>query len=133
MSTIRERASKWYQDRKLMIAFVIIVISFILGIYSKAIIIIKFYEPVYLITGLSLYTFSWLLLFIGVFMVGWSTVKSMNRRINNDVKRAAKKTYYKARNVQGKAAELTKKIHKKSLDKIKSTSKSVFRKINQND
>ena len=133
MSTIRERASKWYQDRKLMIAFVIIVMSFILGIYSKAIIIIKFYEPVYLITGLSLYTFSWLLLFIGVFMVGWSTVKAMNRRINSNVKSAAKKTYYKARNVQGKATELTKKIHKKSLDKIKSTSKSVFRKINQND
>src|SRR3989344_2172839 len=123
MSTIKERAFKWYQDRKLLIAFILIIISFILGFYSKAIIITKFYEPISLITGLSLYTFSWILLFIGVFMVGWSAVKAMHVRIHDEMKNTVKKTYHGARSMPGKAAKMTKTIHRKSMDRITSASK----------
>ncbi len=133
MKTIKEKAIKWYQDKKLIIAFVIIVISFILGIYSKAILIIKFYEPVYVITGLSLYTLSWMLLFTGIFMVGWQTVKSMHRKIHSDVKNAATKTYHKAKSIPKNATKLTKAMHKKGIDKIRSTSKIIRDKIKQND
>ena len=133
MSTIRQRAVKWYQDKKLIIAFVIIVISFIMGFYGKALIIIKFYQPVYLITGISIFAFSWILLFVGIFMVGWATVKVMQQKINDNVKKAAKKTYYKARDAQRKAANMTMNIHKKSIDKIKSTSKAIAKKIRKND
>ena len=118
MKNIREKAMKWYRDKKLIIAFVIIVISFILGIYSKALVIIKFYEPIYVITGLSLYTFSWILLIIGILMVGWRTVKAMNQKIHHNVKSAAQSTYYK-----------TKDMHRKSMDKIKSTSRKIANKI----
>ena len=137
MKTIKERAIKWYQDRKLMIAFIIIIISFILGFYGKALIIIKFYQPIYVITGISIFAFSWVLLFVGIFMVGWSTVKRMQHEINQNVKRAAKKTYYGAKHQAAgfprKATNLTKIIHKKSIDKIKSTSKAITKKLRQND
>ena len=128
MGIMRERAVKWYRDRKLIIAFVIIVISFILGAYSKAIIIIKFYEPIYLITGLSLYTFSWILLFVGVFMVGWRTVKAMQARMQHEVGKSVKKTYHHARKLPGKAATMAKNLHKKGMDKLNSTSKAIVEK-----
>ena len=129
--TIKDRAIKWYQDRKIIIAFVVIVASFILGVYSKAIIIIKFYEPIYVITGLSLYTFSWILLFIGIFMVGWSTVKSMQARINNEVKSRVKSTYNHAKQLPGRASNYTKKLRKKGIDKISTTTKRIKNRINQ--
>ena len=129
MITIRERAIKWYQDKKLIIAFIIIIISFILGFYSKAIIFTKFYEPISLITGLSLYTFSWILMFAGVFMVGWSAVKAMHIRIHDGVKSTVKKTYHGARNMHGRAAKMTKSIHRKSMDRITSASKIIGDKI----
>lgn len=125
MKTIKEKAIKWYQDRKLLIAFIIIIASFILGVYGKAIIIIKFYEPIYLITGLSLYTFSWILLFVGIFMVGWRTVKAMQRKIQHNVKSAAKKTYYHAKDLPRRATKITKAISKKSINRITSTSKII--------
>src|SRR3990167_2782241 len=134
MKTIKERAIKWYKDRKLIIAFVIIVTSFVLGAYSKAIVIIKFYEPIYVITGLSLYTFSWILLFAGVFMVGWSTVKRMHQDIHNNVKSAAKKTYHKAKRIPGHATRITKHLHRKGMEKITGTSKAIVESIKkQND
>jgi len=129
MNTIRERAIKWYQDKKLIIAFIIIIISFILGFYSKAIIITKFYEPISLITGLSLYTFSWILLFIGVFMVGWSAVKVMHARIHHHVRKTVKDTYHHARKLPKRATDYTKNIHRKSMDRIASASKMIGDKI----
>src|SRR3989344_563643 len=125
MSTIKERAILWYQDKKLIIAFILIVISFILGFYSKAIIFTKFYEPISLITGLSLYTFSWILMFIGVFMVGWSAVKAMHIKIHNEMKSTVKKTYDNAVKFPRRATDYTKNIHKKSMNRITSASKII--------
>lgn len=125
MSTIRERAIKWYQDKKLIIAFILIIISFILGFYSKAIIIAKFYEPISLITGLSLYTFSWILMFIGVFMVGWRAVKAMHVKIHHHVRKTVKDTYHHARKFPKRATDYTKNIHRKSMNRIASASKII--------
>lgn len=137
MRTIKERAIKWYQDRKLMIAFIIIILSFVLGFYGKALIIIKFYQPIYVITGISIFAFSWVMLFVGIFMVGWSTVKRMQEEINQNVKIAAKKTYYQAKyqatNIPRNATKITIGMHRKSVDKIKSTSKAIVKKIRRND
>ena len=113
MGTIRERAIKWYHDRKLIIAFVIIAVSFVLGIYSKAIIITKFYKPIYLITGLSVWAFSWVLLFLGIFLVGWETVKMMQQRIHHHVRKTVKETYHYTRGLPKKGYKYTKKLHKK--------------------
>jgi len=129
MSTIKERAFKWYQDRKLLIAFILITISFVLGFYSKAIIITKFYEPISLITGLSLYTFSWILLFTGAFMVGWRAVKAMQIRIHDGMKSTVKKTYHGAIKLPKRATAMTKNIHRKSMNRITSASKIIGDKI----
>ncbi len=129
MSTIKEMAIKWYQDKKLIIAFILIIISFILGFYSKAIIITKFYEPISLITGLSLYTFSWILLFIGVFMVGWRAVKAMHIKIHHHVRKTVKDTYHHARKFPKRATNYTKNIHRKSMNRITSASKIIGDKI----
>ena len=128
MKAVKE-AIKWYKDKKLIIAFVIIVISFILGAYSKAILIIKFYEPVYVITGLSLYTFSWILLFTGIFMVGWRTVRAIQLRIHHEVGQRVKSTYHHAKKLPGRAANMTKTFHKRGMNKITSTSKTIVEKI----
>ncbi|MEK6891550.1 MAG: hypothetical protein AABX25_00020 [Nanoarchaeota archaeon] len=133
MSTIKERAIKWYQDKKLIIAFILIIISFILGFYSKAIIITEFYKPISLITGLSLYTFSWILLFIGVFMVGWRAVKAMHVRIHHHVRKTVKNTYHHARKFPKRATDYTKNIHKKGFNKIVTSSKAIAKRIKQND
>ena len=125
MATIKEMAFKWYQDKKLIIAFILIIISFVLGFYSNAIIITEFYKPISLITGLSLYTFSWILMFIGVFMVGWRAVKAMHARIHHHVGKTVKDTYRHARKFPKRATNYTKKIHRKSMNGIASASKII--------
>ena len=133
MKRIKEMAIKWYKDKKLIIAFIIIVISFILGFYGKALIILKFYEPIYVITGISIFAFSWVLLFVGIFMVGWATVKRMQQQIHENVKSAAKKTYYEAKyqaqNIPRRATSLTKSIHRKTLNKVANASRSITNRI----
>ena len=104
---------KWYKDNKLMIGVVIVVISFILGFWGKVLIVAELYEPVELVTGISVYAFSWILLFIGAFIVGWRTVKRINYKINRHIKKTVKKTYHHARKLPRKGYHYTKKLHKK--------------------
>ena len=54
---------------------------------GKELSIIKFYNPVYLITGLSIWAFSWIVLFLGVFLVGWETVKMIKYKIKDNAKK----------------------------------------------
>ena len=126
---IREKTIEWYQDKKLIIAFVLIIVSLILGVYSKILVITKFYEPFYVITGLSLYTFSWIFLFLGVFIVGWRTVKAMQNRIHRKIRKSVKRTYHHARKFPKRATSYTRKLHKKGMDKITTTSKRISERI----
>ena len=126
---IREKTIAWYKDKKLIIAFVLIIVSLILGVYSKILVITKFYEPFYVITGFSLYTFSWVLLFLGVFIVGWRTVKAMQNRIHRKIRKSVKRTYHNARKFPRRATNYTRKLHKKGMDKITTTSKRISERI----
>lgn len=84
-----------WKDKKLLAGFVLVLLSIILGFYGKGLLfqyIVKFYEPFYLITGLSIWAFSWVLLFLGVFLVGWETVKMIQMRIHHHVKKTVKDT-----------------------------------------
>ena len=83
----------WWKDRKLLSGVVLVVISMILGFYGKVLIIAKFYEPIQVITGLSLWAFSWLLLFVGTLVIGWGTIRMIKERIKNRVKKTIKGTY----------------------------------------
>ena len=102
----------WWKDKKLVAGFILVLLSISLGFYGKGLVIVKFYKPVYLITGLSLWAFSWILLFLGIFLVGWETVKIIQMRIQNQIKKSAKDTYH-----------YTKKLHKNGIDKISKTSR----------
>ena len=83
----------WWKDRKLLSGVVLVVISMILGFYGKVLIISKFYEPIQVITGLSLWAFSWLLLFVGTLVIGWGTIRMIREKIKNRVKKTIKGTY----------------------------------------
>ncbi|MBI4451872.1 hypothetical protein HY637_00445 [Candidatus Woesearchaeota archaeon] len=118
---------KWYKDNKLVIGVVIVVVSFILGFWGKVLIVKELYRPVELVTGISVYAFSWILLFVGAAMVGWSTVKRINYRIHHHVKKTVKKTYHHAKNFPRKATQYTKELHKKSMDRLQATSRKITR------
>lgn len=120
---------QWYRDNKLMIGVVIVIISVILGFWGKVLIIAELYKPVELITGISVYAFSWILLFLGAFIVGWRTVKRVHYRIHYHVKRTVKKTYRQAKKLPRKSYHHAKRLHKKSLDKIITASKTIAEKI----
>lgn len=120
---------QWYKDNKLMIGIIIVVISFILGFWGKVLIVAELYKPVELITGVSVYGFSWILLFVGAAMVGWSTVKRINYMINRHIKKTVKKTYHHARKLPKKSYHYTKELHRKSMDRLATTSRAIAEKI----
>ena len=115
----------WWKDKKLLTGVVIVILSFILGFYGKVLIVVKFYEPVQLITGISIYAFSFIMLFLGAFLVGWETVKIIQSRIHHHVK----KTYHQAKEFPKKSYHYTKQLHRKGMDKIAKTSKTIVNKI----
>src|SRR3989338_5052661 len=104
---------KWWKDAKLLTGVILVVLSFVLGFYGKLLFIVKFYEPVYVITGLSIFAFSWVVLFIGVFLVGWETVKMIQNRIHHHVTHTARRTYHHASQLPRRGYDYTKKIHRK--------------------
>ncbi|MBI2658477.1 hypothetical protein HYX05_00015 [Candidatus Woesearchaeota archaeon] len=109
----------WWKDRKLLAGIILVILSFILGLYGKLLFIVKFYEPFYLITGLSIYAFSFILLFIGVFLVGWETVRMIQQRMYHHAKRTVRETYHYTKRLPKRGYDYTKELHKKSMDKIK--------------
>ena len=113
----------WWKDRKLLTGVILVILSFIIGLYGKVLFITKFYEPIYLITGLSIWAFSFILLFAGVFLVGWETVRMIQQRIHHHVRRTVKETYHYTKGLPKKGYHYTRKLHKKSINKIKSMAK----------
>ena len=104
---------KWWKDKRLLAGVILIVLNFVLGIYGKVLILTRFYEPFYLITGLSIYAVSWILLLLGVFLVGWETVKIIQNKIQSQVKKTVKKTYDYTKKLPKKSYDYTKELHKK--------------------
>lgn len=119
----------WWKDKKLLAGFVLVFLSIVFGLYGKGLLIAKFYKPVYLLTGLSLWAFSWVLLFAGVFLVGWETVKMMQQRIHHHVKRTVRGTYHYTKELSKKGYHHTKEMHKKGIGKIVTASKGIVGKI----
>ena len=120
---------QWYKDNKLMIGIVIVVISFILGLWGKVLIVAELYRPVELMTGISVYAFSWILLFLGAFIVGWRTVRRIHYRIHHHVKKTVAKTYNQAKKLPRKSYNHAKRLRKKGLDRIATASKTIAEKI----
>ena len=127
--TIKEQSMEWYRNNKFIIGVALVVLSFILGFWGKVLIIVRFYEPIQLITGLSIYAFSFVLLFIGILLVGWQTVKMIQYRIRYHVKATMKKTYHQAKKIPKKAGHYTRRLQRKSMDKLADTSKAIVERI----
>jgi len=107
---------KWYKDRKLLAGIILVVASFLLGLYAKGLLGLffaslfnKLYKPFYLLTGLSVYALSWVLLFLGVFLVGWETVRMIRNRIHHHVKQG----YHYTKELPKRGYHYTKKLHKR--------------------
>lgn len=109
----------WWKDKNLLAGIILVISSVIIGFYGKLLFIVKFYEPIYLITGLSLYVFSFILLFFGIFLVGWETVKLIQYRIQQQVKTTMKKTYHHAKGLPKRGYHYTRKLHKRGMEKIR--------------
>jgi len=118
--------SNWWKDKKLLTGIILVISSIAVGFYGKVLFIAKFYEPIGLITGLSLWAFSWVVLFLGIFLVGWETVRMIQRRIHHHVKTTVEETYRQAKKLPRKGYDYTKKgyhytkkLHKRGMDKIR--------------
>ena len=107
---VKEKDIVWYKDARFLTGVIVVILSVILGSYGKVLFIFKFYEPIYLITGLSIYAFSFILLFFGVFLVGWETVKMIQQRIHHHVRHTVKRTYHHARTLPKKSYNYTRKF-----------------------
>ncbi|MDP3765994.1 MAG: hypothetical protein Q8R04_05770 [Nanoarchaeota archaeon] len=116
---IEQKPIIWWKDKKLLSGFILVLSSIILGFYGKGLFIINFYEPVYLITGLSIWAFSWVLLLLGVFLVGWETVKMIQMRIHHHVRKTVRGTYEFTKGLPKKGYDYTKELHKKGMGKLK--------------
>ncbi len=119
----------WWKDKKLLAGVILVVLSFGLGFYGKGLLIVKFYEPVYLITGLSIWAFSWVVMLIGVFLVGWETVRMIQMRIHHHVKKTVKETYHYTKELPEKGYRYTKKLQREGMSKIAKTSRVIIKKI----
>lgn len=111
---------KWWKDKKLLAGIALVLMSVILGFYGKSLLglfianlIRKLYEPIYLFTGLSVYALSWILLLLGIFLVGWETVKMIQYKIHHHVKKTVVQTYHHAKELPKKGYNYTKEFHKK--------------------
>ena len=119
----------WWKEKKLLAGIILVVLSFILGVFGKGLFIVKFYEPVYFLTGLSIWAFSFIVLFFGIFLVGWETVKMIQSRIRQHVKKTVSETYSYTRKLPKRSYDYTNKLRKKSARKIAKTSKLIVDKM----
>lgn len=121
----QQKPIAWWNDKRLLSGVILVFLSVVLGFYGKVVFIAKFYEPVGLLTGLSIWAFSWILLFLGVFLVGWETVKMIQYRIHHQVKRTVKETYHYTKGLPKKGYDYTKELHKKSYQYTKKLHKRL--------
>ena len=128
-AAMEEKPIVLWNDTKLLFGALSVLLSIVFGFFGKGLLIVKFYEPIYLYTGLSIWAFSWLLLFFGIFLVGWETVKMIQYKIHNHVKRPVKGTYEYTKALPKKGVNYTKELHRNGLGKITKTSKIIVEKL----
>lgn len=133
---MKQMPIEWWKDKKLMAGMILVILSIILGLYSKGLLsfflanlLNKLYKPFYLLTGLSIYVLSWVLLFLGVFLVGLETLRMIQHRIQHHVRKTVKDTYDYTKGLPKKGYHYTKKLHKKGMDRLAKTSKAITENI----
>ncbi|GEM_PF-1994667 len=115
----------WWKDIKLLIGLALIVLNFVLGFYAKVMMVATLKDPFQWKIWLGIYALTWLMLFAGIYLLGFEGVKL----IKANIKRNVKKTISDARKLPKKSVNYGKRLHKKSMSKIVSTSKIVLAKV----
>ena len=118
-----------WKDRKIITGIIIVVVSFLMGWVGKGLLIVKFYEPVYAITGISLEVASWILLFFGIFLVGWETIRLIQHKVHHHIRKTVKTTHHSAKELTRKSINYSKDFHKRSMAKISKTSREIAQKM----
>lgn len=113
----------WWKDIKLLAGIILVILSIIIGFFSKVYVVAKIYEPISVITGLSVYALSWILLFFGAFLLGWETVRLIQQRIRYHVQHTVETTYHHARELPRRGYRYTKELHKRGMEKIRESIK----------
>ena len=117
----------WYKDIALIVGIVLILISIFLGFYGKVLFVVTIHQsPVEWLPGVIVWLFSWLVLFIGISLVGWETFKIINYKIKHRVKKA----YSDAKKLQKKSQYHAKRLHNRGLEKIAEMTKEEEESIN---
>ena len=117
----------WYKDIALIVGIVLMLISIFLGFYGKVLFISTIYQsPVEWLPGIVIWLFSWLVLFIGISLVGWETFRIIRYKITHRVKKA----YSDAKKLQKKSEYRAKRLHNKVLEKIAEMTKEEEDSIN---
>ena len=88
-----EKKIIWWKDIKFLAGCILIIVSFVLGFFGKGLFFVRFYEPFYRNTGLSLWALSWILTVVGGFLLGIETVKMIKQNIQSQVKKTVNETY----------------------------------------
>lgn len=113
----------WWKDKKFLVGLILIILNLVLGFYGKVLIgkaiVTKFVRPVEAITGISIYALSFVTLFLGVFLVGWETIRMIRQKIHHHVKNSVKKTYHHAKSLPLKGYHYTRRLHRKGVERIK--------------
>jgi hypothetical protein len=120
----------WWKDLNLFIGIIFVIGSFILGLYGKAILISKVFDPIRALTGISIWAFSWFVLFVGISIVGWETVRIIKYKIKHKVHKTVKRTYTRAKKIHSKSHKYAKKLHNSNINKIAKMSKKEHDAIN---
>ena len=107
----------WWKDPKLLLGALLVATSLIVGLYGKLLLLLKSYDP---FKGITVWAFSWLILFAGAFLIGWETINLIKMRINHHVKKKVRDTYH-----------YTKELRRKGAKKLAKTSKAIADKINK--
>ena len=105
------------KQKRFIIGIILVIASFILGFFGKGIIAINITEPIAIIKGVSIWVFSWILLLIGVFLVGRATLKIIRKKIKDEVEQTVKKSYEITKEQAQKGIKYTKELHKKTFKK----------------
>jgi len=126
-----ELPADWWKDGKLLTGVILVVASIAIGFYGKSLLgvfivnwVNKLYTPFYLLTGLSVYAFSWIVFFLGIFLVGWETIKIIRNKIRHEVRKKVRETYDMTKELSKKSYHGTKALHKIGMDKISKTLKT---------
>ena len=117
----------WYKDIALIVGVAFIILSLVMGFYGKVLFVATIYKsPVDWLPGVIVWLFSWLVLFIGISLVGWETFRIINYKIRHRMKKA----YSGAKKLQKKSEYHAKRFHNRGLEKIAEMTKEEEESIN---